>query len=98
MPSYNPDKWIKQLRQCRHLPAADVKALCDMVRNILLKESDIQSVSSPAITICRSDIHGQFCDFSELLWKGGEMVPETSYIFMARMLSLALRIVLKGLI
>lgn len=56
-----------------------MKALCDMVRNILLEESNIQPVSSP-VTIC-GDIHGQFWDLIELLRKGGE-VPETSYIFM----------------
>jgi serine/threonine-protein phosphatase 6 catalytic subunit len=72
-----------------------MKTLCDMVHNILLEETNIQPVSSP-VTIC-GDIHGQFWDLIELLRKGGE-VPETSYIFMACMLSLALRIMLKGLI
>lgn len=61
-----------------------MKVLCDRVRSILLEESNIQPVSSP-VTIC-GDIHGQFWDLLELLRKGG-MVPETSYIFMARMYS-----------
>jgi serine/threonine-protein phosphatase 6 catalytic subunit len=82
MPPYNPDKWIEQLMGCQHLPEADMKALCDRVRAILVEESNIQPVSSP-VTIC-GDIHGQFWDVLELLRKGG-MVPETSYIFMARM-------------
>ena len=58
-----------------------MKALCDIVRSILMEESNIQPVSSP-VTIC-GDIHGQFWDLLELLRKGG-MVPETSYIFMVR--------------
>jgi len=82
--TYDADKWIEQLRNCQHLPEPDMKMLCDRVRNILLEESNIQPVSSP-VTIC-GDIHGQFWDLLELLRKGGE-VPDTSYIFMARMLS-----------
>lgn len=79
------DKWVDQLRACSHLPEFDMKRLCDRVKNILLEESNIQPVSSP-VTIC-GDIHGQFWDLLELLRKGGD-VPQTSYIFMARMLSL----------
>ncbi|KAG0701660.1 Metallo-dependent phosphatase-like protein [Suillus ampliporus] len=79
MPSYNPDRWIDQLMECRHLPEPDMKVLCDRVRAILMEESNIQPVSSP-VTIC-GDIHGQFWDLLELLRKGGK-VPETSYIFM----------------
>jgi len=82
MPQYTPDKWIDQLLKCQHLPEADMKTLCDRVRAILMEESNIQPVSSP-VTIC-GDVHGQFWDVIELLRKGGK-VPETSYIFMARM-------------
>ena len=83
MAAYDLDRWIEQLMQCQHLSEADMKALCDKVRCILMEESNIQPVSSP-VTIC-GDIHGQFWDLLELLRKGGS-VPETSYIFMARML------------
>ena len=82
MPLYDPDRWIAQLRECKHLQEQEMKVLCDRVRAILMEESTIQPVSSP-VTIC-GDIHGQFWDLLELLRKGGE-VPETSYIFMARM-------------
>lgn len=80
-----PDQWIAQLLTCQHLPEADMKTLCDLVRSILMEESNIQPVSSP-VTIC-GDIHGQFWDLLELLRKGG-MVPDTSYIFMACVLLL----------
>ena len=82
MATFDPDKWLSMLMECQHLPEADMKVLCERVRSTLLEESNIQPVSSP-VTIC-GDIHGQFWDLLELLRKGG-MVPETSYIFMARM-------------
>lgn len=78
---YDPDKWLEQLLECKHLPEADMKVLCERVRAILIEESNIQPVSAP-VTVC-GDIHGQFWDLIELLRKGG-MVPETSYIFMVR--------------
>ena len=84
MPKYDPDKWIAQLLECQHLSEAEMKILCERVRSILIEESNIQPVSTP-VTIC-GDIHGQFWDLLELLRKGG-MVPDTSYIFMARRLS-----------
>lgn len=82
MTAFDPDRWLSLLMDCQHLPEPDMKVLCERVRSILLEESNIQPVSSP-VTIC-GDIHGQFWDLLELLRKGG-MVPETSYIFMARM-------------
>ncbi|KAG9077141.1 Serine/threonine-protein phosphatase 6 catalytic subunit [Ceratobasidium sp. UAMH 11750] len=65
--------------KCQHLPEADITALCNRVRAILIEEGNIQPVNSP-VTIC-GDIHGQFWDLLELLRKGG-MVPDTRYIFM----------------
>ncbi|PKI82994.1 hypothetical protein MVES_003029 [Malassezia vespertilionis] len=75
----NPDTWIAQLRECKYLPEADMKALCEQVKNILMEESNIQPVSSP-VTVC-GDIHGQFWDLLELFRVGGDL-PDTSYIFM----------------
>ena len=51
------------------------------VKEILLEESNVQPVNSPA-TVC-GDIHGQFFDLLELFRHGGE-VPEHNYIFMVR--------------
>jgi len=56
-----------------------MKTLCDMVKEILLDESNVQPVSSP-VTIC-GDIHGQFQDLLELFKNGGE-IPSINYIFM----------------
>jgi len=75
----NPDEWIETLRQCKYLPEQDLKELCELVKELLLEESNVQPVSSP-VTIC-GDIHGQFYDLLELFRTGGE-IPDTNYIFM----------------
>jgi len=75
----NPDEWIALLLQCKHLPEADLKELCELVKEILLEESNVQPIASP-VTIC-GDIHGQFYDLLELFKTGGE-IPNTNYLFM----------------
>ena len=75
------DKWVETVKQCKYLPENDLKALCEMVKEFLLEESNVQPVSSP-VTIC-GDIHGQFYDLLELFRTGGEL-PDTSYVFMVR--------------
>lgn len=79
MHDFNPDLYLNQLRQCRHLPESAMKHLCSVVRSILMEESNVVPVSSP-VTVC-GDIHGQLWDLLELLKVGGEC-PSTSYIFM----------------
>jgi len=73
------DQWVESVKQCKYLPENDLKALCEMVKEYLLEESNVQPVSSP-VTIC-GDIHGQFYDLLELFRTGGEL-PDTNYIFM----------------
>jgi len=73
------DQWLATCRECKFLPEAALKKLCDRVKELLLEESNVQPVSSP-VTVC-GDIHGQFYDLLELFKQGGE-VPDTSYIFM----------------
>lgn len=77
--SRNLDAWIEKAHQCRNLSERDMRILCDMVRDILVEESNIQPVKSP-VTIC-GDIHGQFYDLLELFRVGGPL-PQTQYIFM----------------
>ncbi|KAI9139631.1 Metallo-dependent phosphatase-like protein [Paraphysoderma sedebokerense] len=74
-----PDEWLETVRKCQYLPEPDIKRLCEMVKDILMEESNIQPVQSP-VTIC-GDIHGQFYDLLELFRVGGEL-PNTRYIFM----------------
>ncbi|KAI9227861.1 MAG: Metallo-dependent phosphatase-like protein [Piptocephalis tieghemiana] len=74
-----PEEWLAKVKQCKHLPEADMKRLCEKVKELLMEESNVQPVQSP-VTIC-GDIHGQFYDLMELFRVGGE-VPDTNYIFM----------------
>lgn len=73
------DDWIKTVRECKYLPEPALKKLCELVKEYLLEESNVQPVSSP-VTVC-GDIHGQFYDLLELFKTGGDL-PDTNYIFM----------------
>jgi len=73
------DSWIETLKQCKPLAEQDVKSLCEMVKELLIEESNVQPVRSPVV-VC-GDIHGQFYDLLELFKNGGE-VSDNSYIFM----------------
>ncbi|EIE79434.1 serine/threonine-protein phosphatase ppe1 [Rhizopus delemar RA 99-880] len=55
----NPDEWLEKVKRCEYLPEQDVKRLCEMVKELLLEESNIQPVHSP-VTVC-GDIHGRLC-------------------------------------
>ena len=58
---------------------SELKQLCDLVREILMEESNVQPVCAP-VTVC-GDVHGQLFDVIHLFEVGGE-IPQTSYIFM----------------
>ena len=73
------DRMIEQLRRCEFVSESDVKELCTKAREILVEESNVQSVDAP-VTVC-GDIHGQFYDLVELFSEGGQC-PETNYLFM----------------
>ncbi|KAL5611972.1 hypothetical protein BROUX41_000462 [Berkeleyomyces rouxiae] len=75
-PSSGLDEWLEEAKQCHHLPERVMKELCEMVKEILMEESNIQPVSSPVI-IC-GDIHGQFYDLLELFRVAGGMPGETN--------------------
>jgi serine/threonine-protein phosphatase 2A catalytic subunit len=73
------DEQIERLKKCQTLTEAEVKALCDKAREILIDESNVQPVRCP-VTVC-GDIHGQFHDLLELFRIGGD-APSTNYLFM----------------
>jgi len=75
----NLDRQIEHLLECKPLPEAEVKALCEKAKEILTTESNVQPVRAP-VTVC-GDIHGQFYDLLELFRVGGKP-PETNYLFM----------------
>jgi len=61
------------------LAESQVKELCNIAREILSTESNVQAVRCP-VTVC-GDIHGQFHDLQELFRIGGKC-PDTNYLFM----------------
>jgi len=76
----NIDQWIEDVKQKNYLAERDFHTLCDMVKDILGEESNVQPVSTP-VTVC-GDIHGQFPDLLKLFETGGEIAKGTRYIFM----------------
>lgn len=73
------DRQIEHLMECKTLPEAEVKTLCEQARAILVEEWNVQPVKCP-VTVC-GDIHGQFYDLIELFRIGGN-APDTNYLFM----------------
>ncbi|KAI0602363.1 Metallo-dependent phosphatase-like protein [Biscogniauxia sp. FL1348] len=65
------DEWLEEAKQCHYLPEPVMKELCEMVKEVLMEESNIQPVITP-VTIC-GDIHGQFYDLLELFRVSGGM-------------------------
>ncbi|KAI9849998.1 MAG: sporulation-induced protein [Thelocarpon superellum] len=72
-----PDEWLEQARQCKYLPETDMKRLCEIVKECLMEESNIQPVQTP-VTVC-GDIHGQFYDLLELFRVAGGM-PNSTHV------------------
>ncbi|VVT49727.1 uncharacterized protein SAPINGB_P002413 [Magnusiomyces paraingens] len=73
------DAWIESLSQCHPLCEEDVETLCNMAKELLQYEENVQPVNAP-VTIC-GDVHGQFHDLIELFKIGGPC-PDTNYLFM----------------
>jgi serine/threonine-protein phosphatase 2A catalytic subunit len=78
--TYNDlEGWLSKLSVGTPLAESEVKSLCDMARETLLNESNVQPVPAP-VTVC-GDIHGQWHDLMELFRIGGS-APDTNYLFM----------------
>ncbi|KAH8597964.1 Metallo-dependent phosphatase-like protein [Bisporella sp. PMI_857] len=75
-PNADLPEWLDQAKQCKYLPEAVMKQLCERVKECLMEESNIQPVATP-VTIC-GDIHGQFYDLLELFRVAGGMPGETN--------------------
>ncbi|KAK3314703.1 Metallo-dependent phosphatase-like protein [Apodospora peruviana] len=75
-PNAGLDEWLEEAKQCHYLPEAVMKQLCEIVKEVLMEESNIQPVNTP-VTIC-GDIHGQFYDLLELFRVAGGMPGETN--------------------
>ncbi|KAL2260868.1 hypothetical protein VTK26DRAFT_5016 [Humicola hyalothermophila] len=75
-PGAGLDEWLEEAKQCHYLPESVMKQLCEMVKEVLMEESNIQPVVTP-VTIC-GDIHGQFYDLLELFRVAGGMPGESN--------------------
>ncbi|KAI5817203.1 Metallo-dependent phosphatase-like protein [Pyronema omphalodes] len=75
-----PDEWLEMAKMCKYLSEGDMKRLCELVKECLMEESNIQPVSTP-VTVC-GDIHGQFYDLLELFRVGGGMPDDVNYVFL----------------
>ncbi|KAI1974121.1 sporulation-induced protein [Ophidiomyces ophidiicola] len=67
--SAGPDEWLEAAKNCKYLSEHHMKQLCEIVKEYMMEESNIQPVASP-VTIC-GDIHGQFYDLLELFRVAG---------------------------
>lgn len=72
--SAGPDEWLEAAKNCKYLSEYHMKQLCEIVKEYMMEESNIQPVATP-VTIC-GDIHGQFYDLLELFRVAGGMPNE----------------------
>lgn len=72
------DECISRVKEAKLLTEKEVRVVCAKAKEIMLKESNVEPVSSP-VTVA-GDVHGQFYDVLELFKKGGPL-PNTRYIF-----------------
>ncbi|CAN6631838.1 serine/threonine-protein phosphatase PP1-1 [Trichomonascus vanleenenianus] len=80
MPDRGPDVWLQEIIKCQYLPENDMKQLCEMVKELLMEESNIQPVQAP-VTVC-GDIHGQFHDLLQLFRVAGGFPDDVNYVFL----------------
>ncbi|GBG29189.1 Serine/threonine-protein phosphatase 4 catalytic subunit [Hondaea fermentalgiana] len=73
------DEALEKVKRGEFLEESVLRKVCEVVKGILLEESNVVAVSAP-VTIC-GDVHGQFFDVLELFRTGGD-VPDTKFIFL----------------
>mmetsp|Transcript_3426 Transcript_3426/g.6611 ORF Transcript_3426/g.6611 Transcript_3426/m.6611 type:complete len:305 (-) Transcript_3426:64-978(-) len=73
------DEALETVKQGKILPEDQLRRVCEIVKCVLVEESNVQPVSSPVV-VC-GDIHGQFYDLLELFRTGGE-ASDVNYVFM----------------
>ena len=60
MPKLDIDRCLETLRKGTPITETQMRQVCDIVKNILSEEANVQPVAAP-VTVC-GDIHGQFWD------------------------------------
>ncbi|KAK9471155.1 Metallo-dependent phosphatase-like protein [Dipodascopsis tothii] len=67
-----PDEWLETVKKCQYLPENEMKQLCEIVKELLMEESNIQPVSTPVT----------FHDLLELFRVGGGFPDNVNYVFL----------------
>ncbi len=78
-PVQDLDAQISQAFSGKVLPLREIKRICKLARELLLREPNVCRVHGP-VTIC-GDIHGQFPDLLELFAVAGKP-PDTNFLFL----------------
>eukprot|EP00727_Mastigamoeba_balamuthi_P008988 m51a1_g4711 hypothetical protein (320) ;mRNA; r:291759-293132 len=78
--SYSVERCVEQLLlRCEPLEPAVLADICEKLKEILVNEPNVVSVSSPLTIV--GNLHAQFSDLLELFRTGG-MCPDTNYLFL----------------
>ena len=75
----NLDECIERLYKRELLPESVIEALCNKIKELLIKETNVISIQAPVTVV--GDIHGQFYDLLEIFRIGGKC-PDTNYLFL----------------
>lgn len=76
---FDVDLYLEKALKGELLEELVIKIICLKLREILVKEDNVKSLSSPITLV--GDIHGQFYDLLEIFKVGGD-VPNTNYLFL----------------
>jgi serine/threonine-protein phosphatase PPG1 len=73
------DECIERLYRREFLPESVIEALCNKIKELLIKETNVIHIKAPVTVV--GDIHGQFYDLLEIFRIGGKC-PDTNYLFL----------------
>ena len=73
------DALLERVFRKETLSEREITGVCDHVKEILKRESNMQLVTAPVVVV--GDIHGQFYDLLELFHIAGRP-PHTNYLFL----------------
>ncbi|CRK39733.1 hypothetical protein BN1723_004640 [Verticillium longisporum] len=65
------DEWLEEAKQCHYLPERVMKELCEMVKEVLMEESNIQPVCTPVTGMLSFDCLRQATGLIKLCWDRG---------------------------
>jgi hypothetical protein len=54
-----PDEWLEQAKGCKYLPEADMKRLCEVVKECLMEGEPEFQLQGDLTDVCQSQIYSQ---------------------------------------